>query len=168
MFSPADRSLGWTKDGDLLKYKEGNSIAEVIGFNSLARRIMFLLRTDPGEYEYNPSLGIGLENYAGRANTKDNREQIRKAIFDNLAELRTTYPYHFDVQVKKVGRHDVGISMDIIGPNVAEQLNIVFDLRNGHLKKESEYVIDTTTKEKITLPHGQEENENIYLNRKRS
>ena len=165
MFNIADKPLGWTDDGDLLIHKPSDRLASVVGFDSLKRRIMFYLRTQPGDYGYDVGAGIGLENFAGRPNTDENREMIYQNIFDNLYDDSVTYPYHFSVDVKKAERHDVSITINVTGPTGTTEVALIFDLERGYIRTKEEFISDI---EEITLPYGQEENENIYLKRKNS
>lgn len=144
MYNPGQSGLVWTTDGDLLKNSDRN-LTTVTGFDNFVRRLLFLLRTNPGEYKYSPTLGIGIQRYAGRVNTPELRATLKTEITRQLINQDIVYPYTPEVIVKKVNSQAISISISISDESFTYQTAISFDLKDGK-------VVSSDT-DQILTPH---------------
>lgn len=168
MYDPSHTGLGWTDGGDLLQTADYR-LKKVRGFNNFIRRIMFLLRTEPNTYLYDPSVGVGLARFAGRVNNVQTRDEIQKTIEDSLLDHDVTYPYVPSVTVSSLDRDSIRVSISLIGEGLTEHTSLALNIKNGQIKPITGLSQTLRPREEPEPDPGSKaepENDNKYLSRK--
>jgi len=78
-------SIDWAVDenGDLLIGPDGD-ILQAKGQKQIAQEILFRLKTSKGDYTVDPNVGANLESFIGSPNTQNVRDEIVKAVEEEL------------------------------------------------------------------------------------
>jgi len=132
MYNASQTGLGWTSDGDILQ-TSSYKLKKLRGFDNFVRRLMFILRTEPNTYVYNPSVGVGLTRFVGRVNTRQTRNEIQDTIMTALLSNDIAYPYNPSVNVKYVNPQSIKISLSLESETFTYQTAIALNIKDGKL-----------------------------------
>ena len=131
MYTRTDIAI--TNDGDL--YFNENDILTVNGFDFIIQQILKILRTTRGELSYAPNLGVDLDSFAGKPNTREISNELKYEITE---AIKYSFPFEVNyISVKIVPLSSDSISIYILmSDNTTTKVisKLIYDYTNGIIK----------------------------------
>jgi phage baseplate assembly protein W len=158
-----------TKDGDIALDK--GDIQTATGLDWLTQTIIFVLRTEPGDYLVDTYIGGSLEKFIGEQNTRELASKIRETVLRSLNYEPWAHPGKLECRVVPMTSDSLSLYITLDLPNETRTYLAVaeFDYSTGGIVmkdlKLKDTVAESGTREVGVTGYTHEVTENKYLKR---
>jgi hypothetical protein len=147
-------------DGDLM-FDDTQDLKLISGIDWFKREVNKIIRTKLREWRSEPGIGLNLDEFTGRQNTKQTANELQSKLLDALTLDNFQFPGQFDVKIIPVSNSDITIyiTYNIIG-QVYQISKLIYSLDRGisqHINDEFKLTPERT------IPKQKKEENNFYL-----
>jgi hypothetical protein len=106
----------WTWDGDYVLGQDGDiadSGSSGDYLESLITEVHTVLRSEFGDWQYDPNLGTNLSDFVGEPNSRENGQQIEQRIQSRLVAAQLLRPEDVIVKVIPTGKHEIFVTITV-------------------------------------------------------
>lgn len=126
----AIKDIKMDESGDLV-FKNGD-LETVSGDEWFIQEVTKILRTSNPDWVLHPDIGAGLEDFAGRPNTRETGKAIEERLYNKIAAEGIHFPGTLLVRVVPLSRDSIMVNIDLkIRGRAISVSRDVFDLQDG-------------------------------------
>lgn len=120
--------LFWTSSGDFAfePTKKDFKNTKIYNYRSMIQRILTRVMSSPGDWEFSPQLGAGLESFLGKKNTEALGNEIQLRIENELITANFLSLNEFLVNVFPISKEEIGIVIEVTPNNQRESILLKF------------------------------------------
>lgn len=127
------KDIKMTPEGELVIGPDGD-FATVEGDEAIAQQLIFILKTQKGDWTLAPKIGADLERFLGQPNTRETRDQIEAAVVSAI--IQSGVIYNPTVRCIQISEEEVFITVEfpsIEGNNREIIVASSLDLKTGEV-----------------------------------